>query len=176
MWWHEIRFVGDNHLCSPGGWHKGRDRCFGHLAPFQASCCCEKNIIVTTQKYIQGYIIKPAMHEGGAKGKDGKTLGDLCHYFGWQAPALKNDGWWAFIANQQNSKTCLLDADLDKQSVISQVGNIVARLPDVHFHSWKNSLSLNHHHLYLAALCNCVQTKQRTTEELLLQCCTRAFA
>ena len=31
---------------------------------------------------------------------------------------------------EQNSKKCLLDADLDKQSVISQVGNIVARLPD----------------------------------------------
>ena len=59
---------------------------------------------------------------------------------------------WRTMDGEQNSKKCLLDADLDKQSVISQVGNIVAWLPDVHFHSWKTPLNSNYVHTTIFTL------------------------
>ena len=53
------------------------------------------------------------VHEGRGEGVDGKGLSDLRHCGLVESPVL-------------------LEAHLDHQAVVRQVGDVVARLPDVH--------------------------------------------
>ena len=56
-----------------------------------------------------------AVHEGRAEGVDGEGLGDLGHRVLAECPVL-------------------LEAHLHHEAVVGEVGDVVARLPDVHLH------------------------------------------
>ena len=56
-----------------------------------------------------------AVHKGRCKGVDGEGLRDLGHRVLAERPVL-------------------LEAHLDRQPVVGEVGDVVARLPDVHLH------------------------------------------